>query len=82
MWSRTPRTRVCGPAHICSKLDPTNERWIGIGEMDTVPLTHSRVTALRPARAVSEPGQTPFPPCHFGLGAVVPTGTQQSSGGG
>jgi hypothetical protein len=50
--------------------------------MDTVPLTYSRVTALRPARAVSEPGQTPFPPCHFGLGAVVPTGTQQSSGGG
>lgn len=49
--------------------------------MDTVPLTYSRVTALRPASAVSGPGQTPFPPCPFGLGAVVPTGTQQSNRG-
>lgn len=49
--------------------------------MGTVPLTYSRLTALRPARAVSEPGQTPFPPCLFGLGAVIPTGTQQSNRG-
>jgi hypothetical protein len=50
--------------------------------MHTVPLTYSRLTALRPARAVSEPGQTPFPPCLYGLGAVVPIGAQQSHRGG
>jgi hypothetical protein len=49
--------------------------------MDTVPLTYLRLTALRPARAVSEPGQTPFPPCVFGLGAVVAIGIQQSNRG-
>jgi hypothetical protein len=49
--------------------------------MDTVPLTYSRLTALRPACAVSGPGQTPFPRCLFGLGAVVLTGAQQSNRG-
>jgi hypothetical protein len=49
--------------------------------MDTVPLTYSRLIAPRPARAVSEPGQTPFSLCLFGLGAVVATGTQQSNRG-
>jgi hypothetical protein len=46
--------------------------------MDTVRLTYSRLTGLRPGRAVSGPGQTPFPPCLYGLGAVIPTGSQQS----
>jgi hypothetical protein len=49
--------------------------------MDTVRLTYSRLTGLWPARAVSEPGQTPFSPCFFGLEAVIPTGSQQSNRG-
>jgi hypothetical protein len=49
--------------------------------MDTVRLTYSRLTGLRPARALSEPEQTPFLSCIFGLGAVVPIGIQQSSRG-
>jgi hypothetical protein len=51
------------------------------GEVGVVPLAYSCLPALRPARAVREPGQTPFPPCLFGLGAVIPTGTQQSRRG-
>jgi hypothetical protein len=52
-----------------------------MGEMDTVPLTYSRLTALRPASAVSGPGQTPFPTSVFRRGAVIPTGSQQSNRG-
>jgi hypothetical protein len=49
--------------------------------MDTVRLTYSRLTGLRSARALSEPGQTPFLSCIFGFEAVIPTGIQQSSRG-
>jgi hypothetical protein len=56
-------------------------RWIRMGEMDIVPRTYSHLTTLRPARAVSKPGQTPFPLCLFGLGEVIPTGTKHSHRG-